>query len=261
MATLGSDRATGRAFFSDLDGGNIIDFQFAPFTLDFEEGGQYEQRTQIGRHFTDAVWISGKPNMFNLNMFVDRTNESVPMDLYDMPYNTLRRFPERQYSQYNPLQAASLVRGMMRSDVLGDKDFKQSEYFANPAFADGYDPARGIYPDLERLLQFVRPVGVSVDNNTIRNSGEVNLEEFEEYRFVAPPMVRFYYGTHWRECYMTSVKYRLSAMNKELVPRRFEADISLIAIRWGYLENVTNFNDSISTDRGFGSGEDYNSYA
>jgi hypothetical protein len=260
MANIPSDRATGRAFLTDLQGGNIVDFQFAPFTLDFEEGGNYEQRTKIGHHFTDAVWISGQPSMFSLYMFVDRTNESVPMDIYDMPYSKVHTMNHRK-PQYNQLTLTNLARLIVKKEYKGEKDFKQSEHFPNPEFAQGYDPARGIYPDLEKLLYFVRPEGINMDNNTIRNSAEVSVQDFEMYRFTAPPMVRFHYGTLWRECYMTNVKYKLSAMNKELVPRRFEADIKLVTVRQGYLENVTNFNNTINTDAEFGKGTNNSRFA
>ena len=44
MSLNTTPRAVKKAYFSDLEGGNILEFQFAPSELDFSEGGQFADR-------------------------------------------------------------------------------------------------------------------------------------------------------------------------------------------------------------------------
>ena len=55
-----TQRAIKKAYFSDLDGGNILEFQFMPHELDFTEGGEYSERKPVGNYFPELMWINGK---------------------------------------------------------------------------------------------------------------------------------------------------------------------------------------------------------
>ncbi len=110
MSNITTDRAVKKAYFSDLSGGHIIEFQFSPHQLDFSEGGNYADRVVTGNYFTDLVWISGRPNKFTVQLFIDRTQESYFVDNFNQdPFSEISRFPNRNPKYLNfGFQACSI---------------------------------------------------------------------------------------------------------------------------------------------------------
>lgn len=261
---LGIERATKKAYITDLNGGNIVDFQFTPEELDFFEGGRFADRSSVGNYHTDYIWISGQPNKFKIDMWVDRTSESFGIGGTD-PFEDASRFPKVANRKYTNFGLVNLVRGIQsgstssgfQSTFFRNKNttankIDPSIYSFNPEFPqDEYaNNTKGVYFDLERLLYYVRPLGFELSRGTITPDGAISLRNFTQSRFTPPPMVRFFYGNSWSEGYIEEVKYNLSAMNKQLVPRRLKAEISFLRTRWGYLEEIrhnaqgiVNFNE------------------
>lgn len=251
-----TERATKKAYLTDLNGGNVIDFQFTPEELEFFEGGRFADRQSVGEYHTDYIWISGKPNKFNLKMWVDRTQEAFATGVVNVdPFADSSRFPGVANRKYTNFDLVNLVRGIRNgstSSGFQSTFFKPkategnsvdpSIYSFNPDFPQDViqNNIKGVYYDLERLLYYVRPQGFKLSSGTISTDGVVSLTNFSQTRFMPPPMVRFFYGNSWSEGYIEEVKYSLTAMNKQLVPRRLEADISFLRTRWGYLEELAS---------------------
>lgn len=251
-----TERATGRAYFTDLDGGNVIDFQFAPATLSMFEGSRYTDRISIGEYHTDFLWLSGKPNNFKLKFWVDRTQESMGVWTGEDPFENMNNNRMRTNPRYSNFDALNMVRNMAKGE-FGSSGFYTSlrkkgdskkgnplvpsKYSVNPDFRqEGYSEDIGVYGDLEKLLHFVRPKGFKLASIKLNIDGTMRLTDFEQSRFTPPPKIRFYYGNMWREGYIEQVSYQLSVMNKRLVPRRLEADITFICTRWGYLTGLSS---------------------
>ena len=247
-------RAVGRAYFSDTEGGNIVDFQFAPAQLQMFEGNRFSDRISIGEYHTDYLWLSGKPNNFQLKFFVDRTLESMGVWTGEDPFANMSLNRRRTNPRFTNFDAVNMVRGLLKGD-LGSSGFYTSlkrkgsvregnplvpsNYSINPDFRqDTYSEDVGVYADLERLMYFIRPKGFKLANIRLNTDGTMRMNEFEQNRFTPPPKVRFYYGNMWREGYFEQIKYDLSVMNSRLVPRRLDADIEFICTRWGYLTGI-----------------------
>lgn len=248
-----TERAKKRAYFSDVDGGHIVEFQFTPDELNFSEGGRFADRISTGFHMTDYVWISGKPSKFKLTMWVDRTTESfVNFEASDTdPFANITRLPRNnRFSEDN----FALVRGLKRAFMEEAPPMKAnainpSVYSPTPDFSqEGYSDNVGVYMDVEALMYYVRPEGFQLGKAIEDAEGAINLSQFQQSRFTPPPKCRFFYGNAWMEGYIEEVKYSLTMMNKILVPRRLEADISFIRTNWGYLNEVTNGDATDFTD-------------
>lgn len=274
MPNLTTDRAVKKAYFSNLEGGRIVEFQFSPASLGFEESSKYATRVKTGSYFTDLVWISGNPNAFNIRMFIDRTQESYTSENYNQdPFSSFRRFPN-QSPRFTSLDSVNLVRGIASSNSSsgfassfkkntkeGGKEIQPSNYSASPHFKQSqFNESVGVTPDLEALMYYVRPKGFQLDEITTSNNQVVSVSDFDNGRFTPPPMVRFYYGNMWREGYIIRVKYNLSVMNKLLVPRRLDADITMACTKWGYLNELDNalLNEAIDTG---GNSDNLNTFA
>ena len=254
MSDIVTNRARKKAYFSDLDGGHIVDFQFTPDELTFVEGGRFSDRIATGQYLTDYIWISGKPNSFNIKMWVDRTQESMVLgDQNTDPFSDVTRFPKKSHPRFTNFDVVSLIRGINNSDTSSGfastfakkSDAKTgnaidpSKYSATPDFKqDIFSENKGVYYDVENLMYYVRPKGFSLAKGTVSNDGSIKISDYKQTRFTPPPMVRFYYGNLWSEGYIEEIKYSLTAMNKQLVPRRLEADITFIRTNWGYLDEV-----------------------
>jgi len=249
MSSLTTDRAGRRAYFSDISGGHIIEFQFSPSELDFSEGGNFSRRQPTGSYFQELVWISGKTDPYDIRLFIDRTQESYTVDEYNKdPFASFKRFPNRN-PRYNNAEVFSYITGIGIANTSsgfassfrkkqdgGANEVQPSIYNATPHFKQTqFEENVGVIRDLESLLYYVRPKGLKISEATIQSDGTVDILDFPQSRFTPPPMVRFYYGEFWREGYITQVKYTLSAMNKLLVPRRMDATITMECTKWGYL--------------------------
>lgn len=266
--SITTQRATKKAYITDINGGNVIDFQFTPETLELFEGGRFADRISLGEYHTDYIWISGKPNKLDLKMWVDRTMESTGIGSIIDPFSDTARFPKVTNPRFTNFDIVNLVRSIKAgstSSGFQSTFFKRtggktpntvdpSVYAFNPEFPqdDVTNNTKGVYQDVERLMYYVRPQGFKLSSGKIEQDGSIKLTDFSQTRFTPPPKARFFYGNLWCEGYIEEVKYTLSVMNRELVPKRLEADISFIRTRWGYLEevtdtqsNITNFNEAI----------------
>lgn len=256
MTTVGTERAIKKAYFTDTLGGNLLEFQFSPASLDFEEAGRYSTRNPIGSFFTDMVWISGRPSQFNLRMFIDRTQESYVADTFNQdPFANVKRLPNINPA-YSSLDIVNLINGINGSaffkgrkrNVEGN-DITPSNYSASPHYSQSNTREDiGVMNDVEALMYYVRPKGLKLSEIIIDNTGIVNTVDFKEGRFTSPPKCRFYYGNMWREGYIVQVRYNLSAVNKSLVPRRMDATLRFSCTRWGHLNDIGdigNFGSSL----------------
>lgn len=250
-----TERAKKKAYFSDLDGGHIVDFQFAPEELNLTEGGRFADRVTVGHYFTDYVWLSGKPNKLKLTMWIDRTQESmITGDLDVNPFEDVLRFPRRSRPRFTNFDVVNLVRGIAsggtssgfastfkKKNTAGANQIDPTVHSATPDFnQSGYNESVGVYRDVEKLMYYVRPEGFELGTATFQNDGSVKISDFKQARFTPPPMCRFFYGSMWMEGYIEEVKYNLTVMNKQLVPRRLEAEISFIRTNWGYLNEIAS---------------------
>lgn len=245
MSNLTTDRAVKKAYFTALDGSHTLEFQFAPSELDFMEGGGFVDRLPTGSYFNELTWISGKPTNFRLRMFIDRTQESYIVEDYNQdPFEQIRRFPNRT-PMFNADNILNFIEGIKNALIPREQGLEirlvPSNYSASPEFKQRSSGNNsGVIPDLEALLYYVRPKGLKLSEITIQKEGSIKMTDFEQGRFTPPPMIRFYFGNIWKEGYITEVNYNLSVMNKQLTPRRLDADIKIACTRWGYLNDMSN---------------------
>ena len=262
MKTLTTDRAIKRAYFTDGEGGNMLEFQFAPFELEFTEGGRFSDRIQVGNYFNNMMWISGRPMEFNLDMFIDRTQESFTADeINNDPFANIKRFSHTTPKYFN-FDIVNLVKGIISGNSSSgfQSSFKKrytgdgntvepSTYTASPHYEQkNINGDVGVLNDLEKLLYYVRPMGLKLASAELNSDGVVKLTDYEQSRFTPPPKFRFYYGSMWREGYILEIKYKLSVMNKLLVPQRLEARIKLGCTRMGYFNEVSLGGGNASTE-------------
>ena len=253
MAT--TSRATKGAYFSDTNGGNIVDFQFSPESLEFTEGGRFEDRILTGQYHTDYIWISGQPTKQEIKMWVDRTDESFNnVDKTEDPFSDLVRFPKASIPKYANFDIVNFLKGVkngitdLTKNGLSKKTddtantVDRSVYSVNPAFSQDVTSAnRGVFYDVELLSYFIRPKGFKLSSATDTN-GIIKITDFPQNRFTPPPKCRFFYGNYWAEGYIQEVDYKLTVMNENLVPLRMEADIIFLTTKWGYLNDLATDN-------------------
>lgn len=259
MAYSTTPRANKKAFFSDLSGGHIIEFQFTPEQVEFTEGGKFIDREQVGHYFNDSMWISGKESPFEVQLFIDRTAESYLVEGNSDPFEQIKRHPNR-FAKYANVDIVNFVKGIAngRSSsafapipgrAVGVR--KPSVYSSSPDFAQNKENANGVLGDVEALMYFVRPKGLDLNKQVSQEQQElyrtpdsktevrtVHIQDFKQTRFTPPPKVRFYYGNIWREGYIEEVQYTLSILNSEMIPQRMDAKIQMRCSRWGYLNAI-----------------------
>lgn len=269
-----AERASRKAYFSDLDGGNILEFQFMPSELEFMEGGDFSERKPVGSYFPEFMWINGRTSPMQLQFFIDRTMASFVAGEYNQdPFSEVKRFPNK-YAKYTRLDIVNMVNGLSKGQsssgflsTFGDKRKGQgvtpiaSGYSASPHYNQPLDENVGVLKDLEALLYYVRPLGLKLGEMTIQTSqravmgdkgkgemGTIKYKDYEQARFTPPPMVRFYFGAIWKEGYISEVNYNLSVLNKKLVPQRLDAKLTMVCTRWGYLSEVGSQVEAVSID-------------
>lgn len=261
-------RALAKAYLSNIDGSVIVDFQFAPSELNFSEGSEVKTFNEVGQHDTDLLWVSGKPQQFMLDIFVDRTAESFDnsdKQAFDEWYN-IRRFISWYPSLIPILGAASpfgagvaavTTAGIAKSlEVYGmfkkkgqvaDPSDYPSKYIANPEFmqtrGQGGERIIGVNDDVQKILYFIRPTGYT------ETSGEQSGDDIDKGRFTVeptvqdaafnpPPLCRFFYGNIWREGYIIDFNYNLSVPNNLLTPQRLMGQITIQILRGGVLDII-----------------------
>lgn len=229
------ERAYKTAYFSDKDGINIVDFQLAPIAIDGEVKASYDIKTLTGRTKPDSLWIKNEKEPFIIDIFIDRTQESIPNPEQFNPGGEkgyLSDFLFKSLGQYTRnIKAMSENVNSASSDAVTAKAKKSWSSFAvNPNFKQ--DPnIIGVYADLDKILYFTKPElytgqsRMTGYNTDVR--GEISIYSDEQTTFSPPPAMYYFYGNLWRECVLLSVKYRLSAMTKYLIPCRLEATLTL----------------------------------
>ena len=262
--SLTSNRSTKGAYFSDTKGGNIIDFQFSPETLEFNEGGRFSDRVLTGRYNVDYIWISGQPTKMSIKMWVDRTLESVtPTDATQDPFGDVVRFPKATIPRYANFDIVNMVRGMkngIMDRINGNVKNKQlqsktpipidpSVFAVSPNFDQSTTTSnKGVFHDVEKLAYFIRPLGYEQGVATTNSEGVISISDYKHNRFTPPPKCRYFYGNFWAEGYIQEVSYKLSVMNENLVPLRMEADIEFIVTDKGYLNDIAGSVTSPNTE-------------
>ena len=117
MANITTDRAIKKAYFTNLEGGHLLEFQFTPNELDFVEGGRFVDRIMTGNYFNDLTWISGTPSEFKTRMFIDRTQESYTVESFNSdPFEGIRRFPNSN-PRFTSFDVVNLIRGIASSNT------------------------------------------------------------------------------------------------------------------------------------------------
>lgn len=250
--SITSNRATKGAYLCDLQGGHIVDFQFSPETLEFNEGGRFNDRIITGRHDTDYIWISGQPTRQNIKMWVDRTLESnTQLDQTSDPYSSITKLPKSAIPRYADFDVVNFINGVKNGlvdlyskargikDVTEQTSLEPSTYAVSPNFNQATsNDSKGVFYDVELLAYFLRPEGYELAKATNTN-GVISIDDVKQTRFIPPPKCRYFYGNYWAEGYIQEVEYKLSVMNDNLVPMRMEADIVFLRTKWGYLNELT----------------------
>lgn len=241
------------AYLADVDGKNIIQFMFAPNTLGFSEGNNYYEEIKIGRTKPDVLWVSAQPQSFSFEIFIDRTAESAGtnenLDIY-ADYKTTgfqaasqRFFPsltQRLRTIINKLHSSNYT-------IMAEYEGQLSDLNIAPHYQQNLEEneVKGVLPDLEKLLYYVRQKGAKGSDLVVEdlgNIGEVSSAISQNITadrlFVSPPKCRFYYGSIWKEGYIRNIQYQLLVPNAQLIPRRLVANIDFLITRGGTLSEV-----------------------
>lgn len=234
------ERATAGAYFSNMDGSVVFDFQFAPHELNFADRSKYHTRMKVGDYRPEFVWISGETKEIELNVFIDRTYGSkTKQDLGVAP----ELLPINANPAVNPrVIGDSNLATPVKPPAFGEANFKQfaSDSSVNPNFPQyANDEESGVYIDFERLRFFL-----NLSVKRVNRQDLVNGVLTYENRFVPPPMAYFIYGSLWLQGYITDIQYTFSAVNKLLVPKRLDAKIKFIIFNDGLLNPIKSQNSA-----------------
>jgi hypothetical protein len=258
MANLWSVPANRKvAYLCDMNGDNVFAFMFAPHELDFTEENDFFENIPVGSTEPDVLWVGGVPKRFPLEIFVDRTNESggtnTELDAFyqeNVNQSFSSQLAERLARTIGRItDAANADIATFSSAPTGQKfNFVRSDLNISPQYSqDGYDNETiGVYPDLDRLLYYIRQAGENADSVSIDEGATIEqinsqINKFSNpsvKKFVSPPKCRFFYGTLWREGYVRKLDYKLEVPNAQLIPRRLRAKLEFLWIRGGSLSPV-----------------------
>jgi hypothetical protein len=234
-----TERAIRSAFFSNESGTVIIDFQFTPVSIEFEKSTAYHSSNMNGFDEPDIGWISGVPSHFALDIFIDRTSESLGEKYTEYEGETLQN--TEFYYGYDKYNQSGIIKEYIKSAKNAKANFKVSDYAVNAVFAKNakYNETIGVFQDLANLLYFITPLG----NDTLpvgdmTKKGVVVLKNFKTAQFSPPPVILFFYGDFWKKGFLSRISYSLSAMNKNLIPRRLMANLEFIELSGGVLKDI-----------------------
>lgn len=242
-----AERAKRRAFITNVDGSKIIDFQFTPTGFSGEETASYNVKNKTGVHDADMLWVSGNSHSLPIEIFIDRTEESVgtgkqvdkfaPLDTN----KTYFMYDAEQYVLAMRAVAEGLYNGIPASRIV------KTDYAVSPEFAQGDENTRnanGVYPDLLNFLYFVRPKGYVSTDAKVSSYDVKTVRGFFKYKsrvaqkFVPPPMLRYFFGNIWVEGYASGFTYELSMVNKDLIPLRLTGTLNIHVSDWGILSSI-----------------------
>lgn len=245
------EKGASFAYFCTVDGRNIFPFQFSPDVLRFSESSNFYHEMVSGRYDVPSHWISGRPQMFPLRLFIDRTGESR---VNEAPSNSLNDY-EQGFLSGAGIGGTGLYSGILQGvrsaasrlrRTGGDYEFELSSYDMSPHFkkrsADD-DEQIGVYKDLENLLKLMRPKGYPAFNSVQTPVGSIEFTEQDLIQFQPPEKLRFFHGALWKEGYIVSLDYELSVMNGSLIPRRMDANLMFLAERSGIIAETAKIPD------------------
>ena len=236
-------KASRKAYFSDVNGTLFIDFQFSPAELDMGESSVFKVENLTGKFGPNIMWSSGSIDPINLEIFIDRTQESFVGTKIPEEKKTIKTpglYP-------NPLQTSAIVQAVRRMYLKRAKDtvIEQSSYDMSPGFEQSKTKYNGVLTDLANIQKFVRPEGYeeSISGMLVPSynyKGTFTVTESPIQRFTTPPVIRFFYGDIWLEGYISKFKYKLSVPNTNLIPQRLQGDITLIVHRGGQFKSISS---------------------
>ena len=238
------DKATKHAYFSDVTGNVIIDFQFSPHELEFRENSKIVGESVVGHFGNNLLWIGGDVSDVKIHIFIDRTEESFVGQKSDL---TTRHIQTPGIFS-NPLEKSVVVDAIKNvismSQLPGINNPERSYYDPAPHFPQKENSETGVLNDIAKFQYFTRPEGYKSNTIVIKEGSKSSKRDRYVYTsendalFSAPPIIRFYHGEMWVEGYITNFSYKVSAMNTELIPRRMEGDISIKVHRYGSFKTV-----------------------
>jgi hypothetical protein len=240
-----AEKALTHAYFSDVSGKVVIDFQFSPASLTFVENSKVVEETVVGHYGNDLLWIGGNVSDIKLHIFLDRTEESLVGQKSDALNRTIKT-PNVFVAPFQSsviLEAIKNVLGM--SSRPGINDPERSSYDPAPHFAQNPNNTTGVLGDVAKFQYFMRPEGyknsvIIVEGGANKSSkDEDTLTNPNDALFSMPPLIRFYHGEIWVEGYLSVFNYKLTVMDKQLIPNRLEADINIKVHRFGTFRTVT----------------------
>lgn len=250
---LTTERATAGAYLADLNGQNIVDFQFSPHELDFSEDSNIVDRMNVGHYYPELVWISGKLKTFNVKMFIDRSLESMVKDSQNNdPFSDVKRFPDQNPRSDNSVDYSNGLK-VANGGQADEIRVEMTSFDVSPEYPKvTNNDEKGVYPELEKVLYYIRPKGLKIPSSSLSDKGILTVEDLEISRFTPPPVVRFFYGNLWKQGYLSKVSYTLSVVNKLLVPQRMEATLEFMIEAEGILNDISQ---SSTLSQGGGTGQ------
>jgi hypothetical protein len=241
-------RATKRAYLTDINGDNVVNFQFAPASLTFSEGNTFHERLKTGAYYAEYTWISGVRRAFTLEMFIDRTLQSFSGPEFNQDIaSEVRRIPAI-FPQFTAFQSSAYVNAIRRAKGRRAEvpTVPMTSHSKSPEFAqNNLNEEKGVYPDLHKLLYYIRPSVLTQSTGFFENTGTIEFDSNANNRFTPPPRCRFFQGNQWKEGFISQVEYELSAMNRELVPRRLIANFTFLVEREGILVDLGDAYDFV----------------
>lgn len=238
-------RAIRKAYFSDIEGNNIIDFQFSPHELEFSETARMKMDYLTGVYGVNIAWNSASYGPFSVKLFIDRTKESFASDKLPDTKKTIKTpswFPRPDQSSAI-VQAVKNIVNPIKNRKAGSPEL--STYDPAPSYKQDEAKYNGVLTDLVKFQYFIRPEGYSssipgmlVNSNDYK--GKLNVEDESELRFSPPPIIRFFNGDIWMEGYVSKFNYKLGIMDMNLIPQRLTGEITINVHRGGQFQSIGN---------------------
>ncbi len=242
-------KALRKGFITDLKGNNVIEFQFNPTEFEFQESNVFNERNLTGREDTDTLWVSGSPEKFTMELFIDRSIESRGNMTSSTDISGLVGSPDpmagnatAQYGRYVFDKARNVineVKGIKRE--FDGNNIVFSDYNPSPHINindEGFDDDIGVWNEYNKFRKYLKPEGWrQADLRQIQaNNGNAIIDR----QFIPPPVAILYFGDLWVQGYMETLNPRFSVMNRMLVPQRMEITFSMTVQNKGILSPVNN---------------------
>jgi len=245
------ERAIKYAYLSNVRGDFVINFQLTPHELKMTESVKIKTESITGNNKVDLYWTSGNVESFNFDMFIDRTQNSR----VGASYSTESQRPKNINIFPSIVETSATIQGLNKlfANPVERDEFVISGYDPSPHFKQ-VDDENGVLRDLEQLKYFMRPDGMEKQKGIMLTEGgnfkgSFNAPNEDELIFNSPPILRFFYGSIWKEGYLSKLNYTLSVPNRELVPLRLQAKLVMTVHRSGTFTTLPSINE-ISTPAG-----------